>query len=392
MRRTASVLLSAVAAACFCNSAPGQNLFTNPSFETGDFTGWTKTGGGTLRTFDGVFMPRTGQFGIDRGPSGTLSQTVTVQPGTTYEVGLWMSFAKDDPAGGNAALGGGFSIDRDGQGQSPDASYFLETRVPGYQRVRQLIAIPPGQTSPSIRFTFPGIFISGRHLAADDFYMMPFTPLGPATPAPRVFVDGSPIQGGGTITNVTQMSLANDGRLLGAMGNGAVVRQADGTHTRITSEFSSGAVLSPGGGTAIYSDSSAGFSRLLTCAMVSWSSTRARTVAARRRRHLVFRARFLCRRRRTRGFNGLSSSTSGIYRSNGSGLAAPAVQNMTNELVAVRSVGGFSQNNAGLVAFDASVTPPGAPTFRSAIYVNDGTSTMVRVAKGDAAPGTGHNV
>src|SRR5690348_15690071 len=93
--RTSALLLAAGAAIGLSTSVLGQNLFTNPSFETGDFSRWTKTStGGIVRAAAPTFTVRSGNFAIDNNSSGfgtTLTQSVAVQGGTTYEVGAWLA-------------------------------------------------------------------------------------------------------------------------------------------------------------------------------------------------------------------------------------------------------------------------------------------------------------
>lgn len=106
-------LLVSAAAICVTSVLPAQNLLTNPGLETGDFTGWTVGGNtpmsgvdvdGTLIGNDGTFGDnfvnvRSGSYaayGWVRGSCCTapeymtMSQTVSVLSGTTYNVGYWL--------------------------------------------------------------------------------------------------------------------------------------------------------------------------------------------------------------------------------------------------------------------------------------------------------------
>jgi hypothetical protein len=83
-----------------------QNLLSNGSFETGDFTGWT-TGGNFGDTFvesspfyqytaaqDGSFYAVLGPVGSD----GTLSQTFSDTSGAQYSFSFWFASVGDNPS------------------------------------------------------------------------------------------------------------------------------------------------------------------------------------------------------------------------------------------------------------------------------------------------------
>jgi uncharacterized repeat protein (TIGR03803 family) len=107
MRRP--LLIIVIVAVCACVSAPtifAQNLLTNGSFETGDFTGWT-TGGnfqgtqvvsGPFYSYSGA---QDGNFYVAMGPvssDGTLSQTLATIPGVQYTISFWFASVGDSPS------------------------------------------------------------------------------------------------------------------------------------------------------------------------------------------------------------------------------------------------------------------------------------------------------
>ena len=97
-------------------SAPAfaQNLLTNGSFETGDFTGWT-TGGNFefTQVTSGAFYDYTGAedgtYYVTMGPVGTpgsLSQTFTDTAGAQYTFSFWFASVGDNPSSFSASWDG----------------------------------------------------------------------------------------------------------------------------------------------------------------------------------------------------------------------------------------------------------------------------------------------
>jgi len=104
-----SLIVIAIAClACFAGTPQlfGQNLVSNGSFETGDFTGWT-TGGnfeftrvtsGPFSQYsgaqDGMYYAYLGPVGSD----GTLSQTFATTNGAIYTLSFWFAAVGDEPS------------------------------------------------------------------------------------------------------------------------------------------------------------------------------------------------------------------------------------------------------------------------------------------------------
>jgi hypothetical protein len=98
-----AVSVLALATAGLANA--GDNLVTNGSFETGDFTGWTLSGDTTftgvcnVSNCPGAFAPEDGTFAAYFGPVGdtaTISQTIATTPGDEYSLSFYLA----NPVGG----------------------------------------------------------------------------------------------------------------------------------------------------------------------------------------------------------------------------------------------------------------------------------------------------
>jgi hypothetical protein len=107
--RTKTLLVAVALAFCLSISAPktfAQNLLTNGSFETGDFTGWTTSNNfedtevvsGAFYVYtgaeDGNFYAVLGPVGSD----GTISQSFADHAGTQYTFSFWMNSVGDNPS------------------------------------------------------------------------------------------------------------------------------------------------------------------------------------------------------------------------------------------------------------------------------------------------------
>ena len=108
------LVVVAVALLLCAPMAFGQNLLTNGSFETGDFTGWT-TGGNFefSEVTSGAFYDYTGAqqgtfygvFGPVSTP-GTLSQSFSDSAGTQYTFSFWLASVGDNPSSFSASFDG----------------------------------------------------------------------------------------------------------------------------------------------------------------------------------------------------------------------------------------------------------------------------------------------
>lgn len=109
MRTKTLLVVTALALLAFTVSAPAtfaQNLLTNGSFETGDFTGWTTTGNfefsqvvsGAYYDYsgaeDGIYY---GTFGPVSSPGG-ISQAFSDHAGAQYTFSFWLNAVGDDPS------------------------------------------------------------------------------------------------------------------------------------------------------------------------------------------------------------------------------------------------------------------------------------------------------
>jgi hypothetical protein len=68
------------------------NLVVNGDFETGDFTGWTRSGS-LLSNFVRDRRPHSGRYAAELGPPfapGSLSQTLATEVGLTYDLDFWL--------------------------------------------------------------------------------------------------------------------------------------------------------------------------------------------------------------------------------------------------------------------------------------------------------------
>ncbi len=75
------------------------NLVVNCGFETGDFTGWTRSGDQGFTSIDTV-SAHSGTYGLDTGPTGSLgfiAQNLTTTPGASFSLCYWLSSQAGTP-------------------------------------------------------------------------------------------------------------------------------------------------------------------------------------------------------------------------------------------------------------------------------------------------------
>src|SRR6202158_3197425 len=95
------------------------NLVANCGFETGDSTGWTRSGDQSFTSIDAA-SAHSGSFGLDTGPTGTLgffAQKLATISGGSYSLCYWLS-NEGGPANQFQVSWGG-TIIRDDSGRSP---------------------------------------------------------------------------------------------------------------------------------------------------------------------------------------------------------------------------------------------------------------------------------
>lgn len=98
MRRTLSLACTTILLAGFPAVAAAQNIVDNPGFETGNFAGWTPSGGAGCMFVDDV-NPRSGTFAAAFGCSGApslLTQNLNTIAGQEY---VFSYYIANDAAG-----------------------------------------------------------------------------------------------------------------------------------------------------------------------------------------------------------------------------------------------------------------------------------------------------
>jgi len=81
----------ALESSALCDRVPG-NLVRNCGFETGDFTGWTRSGDPSATSIDSG-SAHSGTYGLDIGPVtdlGFIAQNLATAPGGSYSLCYWL--------------------------------------------------------------------------------------------------------------------------------------------------------------------------------------------------------------------------------------------------------------------------------------------------------------
>src|SRR5204862_5392997 len=103
-----SLMFSAAAAFSLAHPAKA-NLITNPGFETGDFTGWTKVGLADVIGTNSGIAPPSGNF-MARLFTGTLTQSVATTPGASYTINFFLALASNQSNNSFSVSWGGVPI------------------------------------------------------------------------------------------------------------------------------------------------------------------------------------------------------------------------------------------------------------------------------------------
>ena len=83
-----------VLATVFAGAAQA-NIITNPGFETGNFTGWARSGDTSFTAVDD-FSPHSGRFSAflsTSGSTGSITQTLATTVGVSYDIEFWLNTA-----------------------------------------------------------------------------------------------------------------------------------------------------------------------------------------------------------------------------------------------------------------------------------------------------------
>ena len=102
-------IVTLLALSIAARSAPAQNLVTNGSFETGDFTGYSLSSPDNLTMVESTFASDGGdavEMGDLQGDGGcVLSQAIATTPGKAYTFSFDFAGDGDAPSGFSAAFG-----------------------------------------------------------------------------------------------------------------------------------------------------------------------------------------------------------------------------------------------------------------------------------------------
>jgi streptogramin lyase len=137
-------------------------LVQNGGFETGDFTGWTRSGNLSYTSIS-TFAPHSGKYHLDEGPIGSLGyigQTLTTVVGQAYQVSLWYRRDGGTPSDLEVEWGAGNVVIR--ETNSPAHDYMQLSAIvmatststllrigfrndPGFDQIDDISVLPEGQ-------------------------------------------------------------------------------------------------------------------------------------------------------------------------------------------------------------------------------------------------------
>ncbi len=193
MRNRIVVLLAATA---FCAASASANLITNPSFETGDFAGWSI--GGSASSYgvdldgttiagsyysDSVVNVRTGEYAAWGlvAASGSppvnliLSQSINVVAGEAYDIGFYLSIGRTDGDGSagrtiRMRVGGSQIYTFDAYGSTGDP--FVGSDPSNFEHhYASWTAATTGAVTVEYDLSGSGTAVVG--FSYDDFYVLP---------------------------------------------------------------------------------------------------------------------------------------------------------------------------------------------------------------------------
>jgi len=174
----------------FAQHSTAQNLFTNPSFETGDLTGWTSTPTAAVKasgdsSVPGIIVhPRSGNFAIYTDAPGTISQNVLPIPGQTYVVGFYLAEGANPLTNANPGITIGSQFHNQLVNIPASTTY-----APAL--IRQFYSAPATTTLTNVSFN---PHASGA--TYDDFFFQPYSaPLITSGPVKRLILSGDEVPG-----------------------------------------------------------------------------------------------------------------------------------------------------------------------------------------------------
>ena len=110
MKTLPKLLITLAVAVAFSFAHPAKaNLITNPGFETGDFTGWTKVGLADVIGTNSGIAPHSGNFQA-RLFTGTLTQSVATTTGASYTINFFLALASNQSHNSFSVSWGGVPI------------------------------------------------------------------------------------------------------------------------------------------------------------------------------------------------------------------------------------------------------------------------------------------